>query len=35
MVIAEVLHAQIDGPMFEKLARIAEELRPAPVYNPG
>jgi shikimate dehydrogenase len=33
MVIAEVLHTQIDGAMFEKLGRIAEELRPALVYK--
>lgn len=34
MVIAEVLHTEIEGPVFEKLAKIAEELRPALVYKP-
>ena len=34
MVIAEVLHTQIDGTLFEELARIAEELRPALVSKP-
>ena len=34
MVIAEVLHTPIDGAMFEKLAGIAGELRPALVYKP-
>ncbi len=34
MVIAEVLHTQIDGPVFDRLAGIAEELRPALVYKP-
>jgi shikimate 5-dehydrogenase len=34
MVIAEVLHTEIDGPLFEKLARIAEELRPPLEYKP-
>jgi shikimate 5-dehydrogenase len=34
MVIAEVLHTEIEGPVFDKLARIAEELRPPLVYKP-
>ncbi len=34
MVIAEVLHSEIEGPVFDKLARIAEELRPPLVYLP-
>ncbi len=34
MVIAEVLHTEIEGPVFDKLAKIAEELRPALVYKP-
>jgi len=34
MVIAEVLHSEIEGPVFDKLARIAEELRPSLVYKP-
>ncbi len=34
MVIAEVLHTEIEGPVFDKLAGIAEELRPPLVYQP-
>jgi shikimate 5-dehydrogenase len=34
MVIAEVLYTEIEGPVFDKLARIAEELRPPLVYKP-
>lgn len=33
-VIAEVLHVEISGPIFEELADIAEELRPQLVYKP-
>ena len=34
MVVAEVLHTEIEGPVFDKLAKIAEELRPPLVYKP-
>ena len=34
MVIAEVLHTPIEGPIFDKLAEIAEDLRPALDYKP-
>jgi shikimate 5-dehydrogenase len=34
MVIAEVLHTPIEGAVFDKLAGIAEELRPPLVYKP-
>jgi hypothetical protein len=34
MVIAEVLHSEIQGPVFDKLAGIAAELRPALVFKP-
>lgn len=33
-VIAEVLHIDMDEPTFNKLAEIAEELRPPLVYKP-
>jgi len=33
MVIAEVLHTEIEGPVFDKLARIGEESRPPLVYQ--
>jgi shikimate 5-dehydrogenase len=33
-VIAEVLHIEIDGPLFSSLAEIAEELRPPLIYKP-
>jgi shikimate 5-dehydrogenase len=33
-VIAEVLHVEITGPIFSKLADIAEELRPPLVFKP-
>jgi hypothetical protein len=34
MVIAEVLHIPIEGPVFDRRAGIAEELHPALVYKP-
>jgi len=34
-VIAEVLHIDIEGDLFEQLGDIAEELRPTLVYNHG
>jgi shikimate dehydrogenase len=34
MVIAEVLHTPIEGEVFDRLARIAEDLRPPLVYTP-
>jgi shikimate 5-dehydrogenase len=33
-VIAEVLHLDIDEPTFNKLAEVAEDLRPPLVFNP-
>lgn len=33
-VIAEVLHVDIDGPVFNRLAETAAELRPPLVYTP-
>jgi len=33
-VISEVLHLDIDEPTFNKLAEVAEDLRPPLVFNP-
>ena len=33
-VIAEVLHIQLDGDTFDRLALVAEDLRPGLVYKP-